>query len=116
MKVTSLGQTPKIKVDMEGAKDAFKQVPLSREDGAPVFVFRVFTIEPGGHTPYHQHPYEHLNYVIAGRGTLVSGEDSGFAIQSGDFALVLPNEMHQYRNESADDPLVVICAVPREFE
>ena len=30
--------------------------------------------------------------------------------------LVLPNEMHQYRNESKDEQLVMICAVPKEFE
>ncbi|MFO8101045.1 MAG: cupin domain-containing protein [Dehalococcoidia bacterium] len=116
MKVTSLDQTPRIKVDMEGAKDAFKQVPLSREDGAPVFVFRVFTIEPGGHTPYHQHPYEHLNYVIKGHGTLVTGEGEGINIREGNFAMVLPWEMHQYRNDSDSEPLVIICAVPRESE
>ncbi len=116
MKVTSLDQAPKIKVDMEGAKNAFKQVPLSVEDGAPLFVFRVFTIEPGGHTPYHQHPFEHLNYVINGYGTLVAENGNGYEIKAGDFALVLPNEMHQYRNESDTEPLVVICAVPREYE
>ena len=116
MKVTNLDQTTRVKVDMEGAEKAFKQVPLSKDDGAPIFVFRVFTIEPGGHTPFHQHPYEHLNYVIRGHGTLITGEDNGIDIREGDFAMVLPGEMHQYRNGSDSDPLVVICAVPREFE
>lgn len=116
MKVTSLNQVPKVEVHMEGAEKAFKQVPLSREDGAPLFVFRVFTLEPGGHTPYHQHPYEHLNYVIEGEGFLVSEGEARQAIRQGDFALVRPNEMHQFRNASETGPLTIICAVPREYE
>ena len=32
----------------------------------------VFTIEPGGWSPHHSHPYEHLTYCIAGRGTIVA--------------------------------------------
>ncbi len=37
-------------------------------------------------------------------------------IQAGDFALVLPDEKHQYRNTSASEPLVMICAVPKDYE
>ena len=116
MKVASLNQIAKVKVDLEGAENAFKQIPLSREDGAPLFSFRVFTIEPEGHTPYHQHPYEHLNYVIKGHGTLVTEDGKGIEIGEGDFAMVLPDEMHQYRNGSDSTPLIVICAVPKEYE
>jgi quercetin dioxygenase-like cupin family protein len=116
MKITNLEQTKKIKVDMEGAKDAYKQVPISKEDGTPTFSFRVFTIEPGGHTPYHKHPFEHVNYIIDGQGALVmeSGEEK--AIKKGDFALILPNEVHQYKNTEPNEPLVLICAVPKEYE
>ena len=116
MKVTNLDEIAKTKVELEGAKNAFRQTPLSKEDGAPLFVFRVFTIEPEGHTPYHQHPFEHLNYVIKGFGTLVAEDGKEFEINEGDFAMVLPDEMHQYRNGSISDPLVVICAVPKEYQ
>lgn len=116
MKVIRLGEVPKAQVNMEGAHGAFKQVPLSRMDGAPHFVFRVFTLEPGGCTPYHSHASEHLNYVIEGAGTLVDGEGRGTDVEAGCFAMVLPNERHQYRNRSADRPFVMICAVPKEYE
>lgn len=115
MHITSLDRAEKVKLDMEGAKDVRKQLVISRADGTPVFSFRVFTIEPGGHTPHHSHPFEHLNYVIEGRGTVLCN-DSEHEIKQGDFALVLPDEIHQYRNTSTDKPLVVICAVPREYE
>ena len=72
MKITNLDEIERVPMRMEGAKDVVKQVPISQRDGAPNFVFRVFTIGPGGHTPYHEHPAEHVNYIIAGRGVVVS--------------------------------------------
>ncbi|MBE0430800.1 MAG: cupin domain-containing protein [Dehalococcoidia bacterium] len=115
MHITSLDQIEKTVPEMPGAKAVCKQVPLSREHGAPTFSFRVFTIEPGGHTPLHRHPYEHMNYVITGQGILVS-EDGELSVREGDFALVLPGENHQYRNSSSGRDLVMICAVPIEHE
>jgi len=116
MKVVSLSTVEKKKVTTEGASNAFKQVPLSREDGTPVYSFRVFTIEPYGHTPYHRHPYEHMNYIIEGEGALVNEKGEETPLRKGDFALVLPDEKHQYRNTSGDKPMVMICGVPKEFE
>jgi len=115
MHISSLDKVKKIKPDMDGAKGVYKQIPISREDGTPTFSFRVFTIEPGGHTPLHNHPFEHLNYIIEGNGTIIVG-DQGHEIRKGDFALILPGETHQYRNNSAIEPMLVICAVPKEYE
>ena len=97
-------------------KDAWKQLVISAGDGAPTFSVRVFTVAPGGHTPLHAHASEHVNYVISGQGVLVDGEGKERAIQEGDFALVLPEETHQYRNVSAQEDLVLICAVPTAYE
>jgi len=116
MKIISLTDVQKVKVNMEGAKDAWKQVPLSREDGAPVYAYRVFTVEPGGFTPYHQHDYEHMNFIIEGEGELVNEAGEHKPLKSGDFAMVNPNEKHQYRNTSHDKPFVMICGVPKEFQ
>jgi len=115
MYISNLDTVIKFKPEMEGAKGVIKQVPLSKEDGATTFSFRVFTIEPGGHTPRHQHPFEHMNYVIEGSGTAMSG-DTGNEIKKGDFVLVPPNEIHQYINTSTREPLVIICAVPVQYE
>ena len=115
MNISSLKKAKKIKPDMEGALGVYKQVPISRQDGAPNFVFRVFTIEPGGHTPHHKHPFEHENYVIEGHGTVITN-DQEFEIEEGDFILVLPDEIHQYRNKATDKNLIIICAVPKEYE
>lgn len=116
MKVTNLDKIEKVKVSMEGVQGAFKQVPISKDDGAPVFSFRVFTLEANGHTPYHQHPFEHVNYVIEGNGVIVKENGEEVEIKKGDFALINPDEKHQYRNTSAQEPFVIICAVPKEYE
>ena len=116
MKVARLDRIEKKKMDMEGAKDVWEQVPISKNDGSPVFSFRVFTVEPGGHTPFHAHAFEHLNYIIDGHGALVTESGKEHNIGKGDFALVLPDEKHQYKNKSSHEPLIIICAVPKEHE
>lgn len=115
MHITRLNQIERTVARMEGAKGVCKQMPLSRRDGVPTFSFRVFTIEPGGHTPFHRHDFEHMNYVISGEGALVTKHQE-HELRQGDFALVLPGEQHQYKNRSQNENLVIICAVPKEFE
>ena len=116
MKIVHLDTLEKTPVDMEGASKAFKQTPISSADGAPNFSFRVFSLEPEGHTPYHEHPFEHLNYVIAGEGALVDADGTEHKMGAGSFAFVKPGERHQYRNVSEGEPFVMICAVPVEYE
>ena len=115
MHITALEEVKKTIPDMEGAKGIYKQVPISKQNGTPTFSFRVFTIDTGGHTPLHNHPFEHLNYVIEGNG-VVTAEGKEHDLKKGDFVMILPGEVHQYRNTSTSDPLVIICAVPKEYE
>jgi len=115
MKIVPLFEVEKNEVHMEGAVGAWKQLPLGSNDGVPVYSYRVFTVEPGGHTPYHQHPYEHMNYIIEGIGALVNEAGEETPLKAGDFALVNPDEKHQYRNKG-DKPFKMICGVPKEFE
>ncbi len=116
MKISSLDKVEKVRANMEGAKNIFKQVPISKQDGSPNFSFRVFTMEPNGHSPFHAHSFEHLNYVIEGHGSVVEESGREQEVKKGDFVLVLPNEKHQYKNKSPRDPFVIICAVPKEYE
>jgi quercetin dioxygenase-like cupin family protein len=115
MYIIGLNRVAKTASTLEGAKGVHKQIPLSRKDGVPTFSFRVFTIEPGGHTPFHEHEFEHMNYVIKGEGALMA-EDREYELSEGDFALVLPGEKHQFKNPSENRNLVIICAVPKEYE
>ena len=115
MKINSLENIEKFPVNMQDAIGVSKQIPISSIDGTPSFSFRVFTIESKGNTPYHQHPYEHLNYIIEGNGILVDKDGNEKKLNKGDFAIVDPNEKRQFKNDS-DANFVMICAVPKEFE
>ena len=55
MIIKSLKNVKKTPVKMEDVKNAFRQVPIGKEDNSPNISFRVFTLEPGRHTPYHIH-------------------------------------------------------------
>ncbi len=101
---------------MEGARGVTKQLPIGAAEGSPGFSIRVFTIAVGGHTPYHSHPFEHLNYIIEGQGAVVDEAGRETPVKKGDFGLILPDEKHRYRNTSPTDDLVVICAVPKQYE
>jgi len=116
MKIINISEVEKNKVAMSGAENVSKQIPISSKDGTPNFSLRVFTVEPNGFTPFHKHDYEQLNYIIEGEGVLVNENGEEKPLRKGDFALVLPNEMHQYKNKANDKPFVFICGVPKQFE
>ncbi|MEG8945485.1 cupin domain-containing protein [Rosettibacter firmus] len=116
MKVINIKNVESKKVMMDGAFNAYKQIPISKADGTPNFSMRVFTIEPNGYTPYHKHNYEQLNYIIEGEGILINENQDEIPLNEGDFVLVLPNEIHQYKNKSSNKNFVFICCVPKEFE
>lgn len=114
MKITRLEDCERETMTMEGASGALKQVPIGKADGAPNFSIRVFTLEPDGHTPHHAHQSEHLNYILSGKGIAMEG-DTPREVREGDFILVKPQEVHQYRN-TGSGPLVFMCIVPKEYE
>ena len=57
----------------------------------------------------------HIIYIIEGTGNLVNEKGEEQPLKAGNFALVMPDEKHQYRNKG-DQPLNLICGVPKEFE
>lgn len=116
MKIININDSVSEKVEMEDTREASVQVPISSKDGTPTVSARVFTLEPNGHTPFHTHDWEHVNYVISGSGIVIDNDGKEYWIEKGDFILVQPGEMHQYRNEIIGEPLVFICIVPKEHE
>lgn len=101
-------------VSMEGASDVSMRLLLGRQDGAPTFAMRHFTVEAGGHTPRHEHNYEHGVYIVSGRGTVeISGEHR--EIKGGDSLFVEPNTLHQFRADR-DEELQFLCMVPTTFD
>lgn len=84
---------------------------LTDREGAKKFHMRVFVIEPGGHTSYDQHIYEHEVYILRGKGKIVTIKNGGkkeVEIGVGDAILIESNEVHQIFN-IGDEPLEFIC-------
>jgi quercetin dioxygenase-like cupin family protein len=93
-----------------GVAGTSKSSVVGPREGWSDHTLRVFRIAAGGHTPHHQHDWEHVNFVVAGNGSLTIG-DQTFKLSTGDYAFVPPNTMHQFRNDS-DGDFEFICVVP----
>ncbi len=96
----------------EGAERCSIREILTSREGAPTFAMRQFVVEPGGHTPLHQHPWEHEVYILGGNGRLQLA-DGQEALAAGDAVLVAPNELHRFECVG-DQPLVFLCMIPVE--
>jgi quercetin dioxygenase-like cupin family protein len=91
-----------------------KRLLVGPGDGWQGWALRLFEVESGGHTPCHEHPWPHINYVTEGRGTLqIDGVEH--EIDEGSFAYVPAGTTHQFRN-TGDDTFAFICIVPEEGE
>ena len=91
-----------------------KRLLVGPDEGWRGWALRLFELEPGGHTPRHQHPWPHIDYVTQGRGTLhLDGVDH--ALEAGSFAYVPAGATHQFAG-SGDGTLAFLCIVPEEGE
>ncbi len=97
----------------EGAKGAHIRWIIDTKHGAPTYRLRVIELEPGGHTPYHEHWFEHENFIISGEGEVQIGEEV-YPIKAGDVVFVPPFVKHQYRN-TGKEPLQFLCGIPAEW-
>lgn len=97
-------------VEMEGAANTSVRQLIGANVSAANFAMRMFEIDPGGHTPRHQHNYEHEIYVLQGEGVVFEG-DAQHHLKPGDVVYVHPNDVHQFRNTGAEQ-LKMLCLIP----
>ena len=109
MRCVKADQTPAGEVCEMGAEGVEVQWLLAAPEGAPTFALRRFTLQPGGRTPRHAHPWEHEVYVLRGGG-VVETEDGETALQPDCAVLVLPDETHCFR--AGEEGLQMLCLVP----
>ena len=95
--------------DVSGARI---QWLLGETSGAPNFYLRLIELEPGGYTPYHNHPWEHEIVFLEGSGR-INTEAGPIPVEKDKFALVPGNETHQFENTGAT-PLKFLCLIPKE--
>ena len=97
-------------VNMDGASDVSMRLLVGKNDGAPTFAMRHFTVAPGGHTPRHSHPYEHEILILGGTGT-AEYEGTIHEVRQGEALFVAPHATHQFVN-TGDADFTFICLVP----
>ncbi len=99
------------KVTNPQANNAAMKVLIGAEQGWDDYVMRIIELEAGGHSPRHQHDWEHINYVVEGQGNLmIEGENHSLAV--GSYAYVPANTLHQFSN-TGDSVFRFICIVPK---
>jgi len=110
-------QTQARPMDMPGASGVTMRLMVSSDDGAPNFAMRIFEVQPGGHTPRHQHNYEHEIMILEGQAHVGTSEDEteDTTAKAGDVLFIPANQTHQFRNTS-QDVLKFMCMVPTEFD
>jgi quercetin dioxygenase-like cupin family protein len=94
----------------EGASKLKVRWLITKEMGAPNFAMRLFEMEPKGHSPFHNHPWEHEVFILEGEGLVIS-EQGEKKFKAGDVVFILPNEKHQFKN-NGEKTLKFICLVP----
>ena len=114
MPIRKYEQIDAVDIDMPGAQHVAKKVPIGKTEGWDGYTLRTFTLGAGGHSPRHAHDWEHVNYIIRGRGRImIDGRTQDVAER--DFAFVPPNVEHQFTNPY-DEPFEFICIVPNRGE
>ena len=98
-------------VKMEGAAGVTMGIPIGVGDGSLNMIMRLFSIAPGGHTPYHTHDYEHLVRVISGKGTVLDANGIAHELSAGHSVFVAPNEKHQFCN-GGGEVFEFTCTIP----
>jgi quercetin dioxygenase-like cupin family protein len=83
---------------------------VTRKDGAPLFIMRMFDIAPGGHTPLHTHDNEHEVFVLEGEGA-VWRDGAEVPLSQGMAVFVPGGEKHQFLNKGMGI-FRFLCLVP----
>lgn len=97
-------------VNAEGAAGCRMRELITTREGAPTFAMRQFEIAPGGHTPFHTHPWEHEVFILEGEGYVQSAEGPR-PFRAGDAVFVAPNEQHSFVNSGATR-VRFLCLIP----
>jgi quercetin dioxygenase-like cupin family protein len=95
----------------EGLNGVQKQILVGPRDGFAGYL-REFTLEAGGHTPYHQHDWHHVVYVLEGQGSLRT-EEGERPLSKGSVVYAPPGSLHGFANTGAG-ALRFLCLVPEK--
>ena len=95
----------------DGIEKVYKQILVGPRDGFSGYL-REFSLAPGGCTPYHQHDWYHVAYILEGTGT-VNYEDKNHSIKKGSVLFIEANKAHGFTNPG-NKALKFLCLVPEK--
>ena len=98
------------RVDEEEVKNVLKRILIGPEDGSHNIIMRLFTVLPGGNTPFHSHEFEHVVKIEKGKGCVVNEAGKEIVVKSGQSLFIAGGEKHQFRN-SFKEPFKFICII-----
>jgi len=110
MKICDFKKAELREVNDEGAEGVSIRWVISEKDGAKNFYMRVFDVQPGGHTPYHRHEWEHEVFILEGEAEVVT-ETGPEKAPAGTVVFAQPGELHQFRN-AGSKLMRFICLIP----
>jgi len=103
------------RIETEAVKGVLKQVLIGREDGAENYIMRLLTVSPGGHSPRHQHPWEHEVFILNGEGKCLL-DNEWHELSKGNAVFVPRGVLHQFVNSSKNEDFEFICVIPNVEE
>jgi len=96
---------------LAGAKGCTVRWLITKEQGAKRYAMRLFTLQPGGQIPLHEHEAtEHEIFIIEGRGMLDDGSTT-IPVKKGDAIFVPTCEKHSFINNT-EQSMQFICIIP----
>jgi len=112
MKHVHYKEVPLEQPQEDGIKDTQVRWLISKKDGAENFAMRLFEIKPNGHTPLHQHDWEHEVFILKGTG-ITRNKTSQNSFAEGDVFFIPPMEWHQFVN-IGNEVLKFLCLIPNK--
>lgn len=109
-KVCHYTDVPAIDFGEEAPGVSIRWLIDEENDDAPFYALRLIEVAPGGHTPFHAHPYEHENFVISGNGLLRIGEDVHEVVPGS--VMFVPADIHHNFENTGRSVLQFLCGVP----
>lgn len=111
MRLKKDSEIPDILLEEEGIQDVYRKILIGPEDGSLRIVMRYFKVLPGGHSPFHRHPFEHLIKIEKGKGLVVNASGEEIPLSAGQNIFIPENEKHQFKNPY-EESFEFLCIIP----
>jgi quercetin dioxygenase-like cupin family protein len=101
---------PEALLMQEDINKVAKKVLIGPEDGSSNIIMRKFKVLPGGNTPYHTHPFEHVIRVAKNKGVVQMESGEEMVVHPGHNLFIAKNERHQFKNPYPE-PFEFLCII-----